>query len=120
MPREVAALCRRATELGSLAGAGQLRPEHTDVVRPAVGSGALGASGHVAMVAAVQPFVSGGVAKTVNLPPRATVEDVEAVFLEGWRRGLKGVTVYRQQSKILQPVRAPSDEGIDELPLARA
>jgi ribonucleoside-diphosphate reductase alpha chain len=91
--------------LGSLGGAGQLRPEHTDVVRPAVGRGALGASGHVAMVAAVQPFVSGGVAKTVNLPPRATVEDFEAVFLEDWRRGLKGVTVYRQQSKILQPVR---------------
>lgn len=72
------------------------------------------------MVAAVQPFVSGGVSKTVNLPRSATVTDVEAVFVQAWRQGLKGVTVYRQESKILQPVRAPSDEDIHELPPAHA
>ncbi len=56
------------------------------------------------MMAALQPFVSGAISKTVNLPADATVEDVEATFLEAWRLGLKAVAVYRDRSKVTQPL----------------
>jgi ribonucleoside-diphosphate reductase alpha chain len=94
----------------------RLGHDDPDLLRTAIGPDALGPAAHVAMVAAVQPFVSGGIAKTVNLPREASVEEVEAVMVDAWRRGLKGVTVYRQGSKALQPVRAPSDEDIHEVP----
>jgi ribonucleoside-diphosphate reductase alpha chain len=69
------------------------------------------------MVAAVLPLVSGGVPKTLNLPEHASVEDVERIFVDAWRRDLKGVTVYRQGSKVVQPVRGPSDEDLHDVPL---
>jgi ribonucleoside-diphosphate reductase alpha chain len=56
------------------------------------------------MVAAVQPFVSGGLSTTVNLPEHATVDDVESVFVDAWTSGLKSVTVYRQGSKLTKPL----------------
>jgi ribonucleoside-diphosphate reductase alpha chain len=58
------------------------------------------------MVAAVQPLVSGGVSKTLNIPAEATVENIESVFLEAWRMGLKSIAVYRQESKLDQPLHA--------------
>ena len=70
----------------------------------AIGSNTIPPAGHVAMVAAVQPFLSGGVSTTVNLPADASVEDVEAVLVDAWSSRLKAVSVYRQGSKPTQPL----------------
>jgi ribonucleoside-diphosphate reductase alpha chain len=101
-------LAARAAARGQLADATQLRPRDRQVVATAVGPGALSAAAHVAMVAAVQPFVSGGISTTVNLPANATVDDVENVLVDAWMSGLKSVTVFRQGSKLTQPLRAAS------------
>lgn len=63
------------------------------------------------MVAAVQPLVSGGVSKTLNLPAEASVQDVEQAFVRAWRLGVKSIAIYRQGSKILQPVSPPRAGG---------
>jgi ribonucleoside-diphosphate reductase alpha chain len=97
-------LAEHAAGRGHLADALQLHPEHRPVVATAIGPNALAPAAHVAMVAAVQPFVSGGISTTVNLPEQATVDDVENVFVDAWSSGLKSVTVYRQGSKLTQPL----------------
>ena len=76
------------------------------MVAAAVGPNAIAPAAHVAMVAAVQPFLSGGVSTTVNVPETATVYDVENVFVDAWSSGLKSITVYRQGSKLTQPLTA--------------
>ena len=62
--------------------------------------------GHVRMMAAVQPFLSGAISKTVNMPETATVEDVERIYLEGWKLGLKALAIYRDNCKVGQPLSA--------------
>ena len=72
--------------------------------------------GHVRMMGAVQPFLSGAISKTVNLPEDATVDDIDAAYIEGWRLGLKALAVYRDGSKRTQPLNAgkePKAEGRD-------
>ncbi|MBN1530183.1 MAG: adenosylcobalamin-dependent ribonucleoside-diphosphate reductase [Thermoleophilaceae bacterium] len=103
---DVEVLARYADEHGHLAGAQGLRESDRRVFQTAAGPEPVPAAGHVGMVAAVQPFLSGGVSKTVNLPEAATVEEVEDVFVEAWRRGLKAISVYRQGSKLSQPLHA--------------
>jgi len=92
----------------TIEGAPGLRPEHLPVFdcafRPARGSRAIAIEGHLAMMAAVQPFLSGGISKTVNLPAETTVEEIEALYLRAWRLGLKSIAVYREGSKAVQPV----------------
>ena len=66
--------------------------------------------GHIKMMSAAQPFVSGAISKTVNLPSEATIEDVKNVFIEGWRLGLKAIAVYRDGSKSIQPLTTKKDE----------
>lgn len=83
-----------------------LRPEHQDVFRTAVGDHSIDPMGHVKMVAAVQPFLSQGVSKTVNMPGDCTVEDVEEIYIEAWRMGLKGISIYRDGSKATQVLRS--------------
>jgi ribonucleoside-diphosphate reductase alpha chain len=93
---------------GSAEGAPRLRPEHLPVFDTAVasraGGRALASEAHLQMMAALQPFVSGAISKTANLPAEATVEDVEQVLARAWRLGLKAVAVYRDQSKVAQPL----------------
>ena len=72
-------------------------------------SNTLSPMAHVRMVAAIQPFVSGGVSKTVNLPESATVEDIEEIYLKSWKLGLKSVSVYRNGCKMIQPVKDAAD-----------
>jgi ribonucleoside-diphosphate reductase alpha chain len=74
--------------------------------RPSKGVRSIGWSGHIDMMAAVQPFLSGAISKTVNLPSEAIVSDVEEAYLEAWRKGLKAVAIYRDGSKTSQPVSA--------------
>jgi ribonucleoside-diphosphate reductase alpha chain len=93
-----------AARQGDLEDAPGLSAAHRRVFQTAVGPDPVSASGHLRMVAAVQPFVSGGVSKTVNVPSGTTAGEVESIFVEAWRLGLKAVTVFRQGSKLVQPL----------------
>jgi ribonucleoside-diphosphate reductase alpha chain len=92
-----------------------LRPEHYDVFDCAMGERAIGPMGHVKMMAAVQPLLSGAISKTVNLPESATVEDVERIYFEGWKLGLKALAIYRDNCKVGQPLsdarKKPAEAG---------
>ena len=80
------------------------RPEHYEVFDTAMGARAIKPMGHVRMMAAAQPFLSGAISKTVNLPETATVEEIEDVYLQGWKLGLKALAVYRDNCKVGQPL----------------
>jgi ribonucleoside-diphosphate reductase alpha chain len=83
-----------------------IRQEHHAVFATAIGSNTIEPMGHVRMVSAVQPFLSQGVSKTVNMPNDSTVEDIKEVYVESWKRGLKGVSIYRDGSKSTQVLHA--------------
>jgi ribonucleoside-diphosphate reductase alpha chain len=93
---------------GTIEGAPGLKPEHLPVfdcsLKPAKGKRSIHYMGHVRMMAAVQPFLSGAISKTVNMPEEATTEDIANVYIEGWRLGLKSVAIYRDGSKRVQPL----------------
>jgi len=95
-------------ETGSVLGAPHLQDEHVDVFACSMGDNVIGPMGHVHMMAAVQPFLSGAISKTVNLPQETSVEEVEEVYLEAWRLGLKAVALYRDNCKVAQPLTAKS------------
>lgn len=91
-------------ENGTATGAPHLKPEHADVFACAVGENSIHYLGHVKMMAAVQPFLSGAISKTVNMPESATVEDVEQLHMDSWKMGLKAIAIYRDNSKVAQPL----------------
>jgi len=95
-------------EHGTIEGAPGLKPEHLPVfdcsLKPANGKRSIHFMGHVRMMAAVQPFLSGAISKTVNMPAEATPDDIANVYLEGWRLGLKSIAIYRDGSKRVQPL----------------
>lgn len=92
------------TKTGHVAGAPGIADAHLSVFDCAVGDRAITAGGHIHMMAAVQPFLSGAISKTVNLPQDATVEDIAGIYLDGWKLGLKAVAVYRDNCKVGQPL----------------
>jgi ribonucleoside-diphosphate reductase alpha chain len=95
-------------------GAPSLKKEHYDVFACAVGENAIHYLGHVKMMGAVQPFLSGAISKTVNMPEEATVEEVEQLHIDAWKLGLKAVAIYRDNCKVAQPLSAKkknSDEN---------
>jgi ribonucleoside-diphosphate reductase alpha chain len=98
-----------AADHGHLAGATWLRAADAPVVRTASGPDPVAVAGHLGMLAAVQPLVSGGISKTLNLPGETTVETIESIFLDAWKMGLKSIAVYRQGSKLDQPLHAADD-----------
>ena len=93
---------------GTIEGAPGLKPEHLTVFdcafKPTNGSRSIQYMGHLKMMGAVQPFISGAISKTVNLPSSVTMEEIEQAYIEGWRLGLKAVAVYRDGSKRIQPL----------------
>jgi ribonucleoside-diphosphate reductase alpha chain len=89
---------------GHVIDAPGLKPEHYDVFDCALGTRSIAPMGHVRMMAACQPFLSGAISKTVNLPEDATVAEVEEVYYEGWKLGLKALAVYRDNCKVGQPL----------------
>ena len=103
-PEQVEAITEYIAEHGHVVDAPGLRSEHYDVFDCAMGERAIGPMGHVRMMAAVQPALSGAISKTVNLPESATVEDIESIYLEGWKLGLKALAVYRDNCKVGQPL----------------
>ena len=92
------------SENGHVIGAPGLAREHYEVFDTAMGQRAIAPMGHVRMMAAVQPFLSGAISKTVNLPESATVEDIADVYQQGWKLGLKALAVYRDNCKVGQPL----------------
>src|SRR5207302_1671843 len=89
---------------GHVVDAPGLRPEHYSVFDCAMGERAIAPIGHVRMMAAVQPFISGAISKTVNMPESATVEEIEEIYFEGWKLGLKALAIYRNNCKVGQPL----------------
>ncbi|HEX3612919.1 MAG TPA: vitamin B12-dependent ribonucleotide reductase [Sporichthyaceae bacterium] len=105
---QIEAIVEYIGERGHVVDAPGLRPEHYEVFDCAMGPRAIRPMGHVSMMAAVQPFISGAISKTVNMPETATIEEIEEVYLAGWLRGLKALAVYRDNCKVGQPLSAGS------------
>ena len=104
-PAETAeAIVAYIAEHGHVVDAPGLKREHYDVFDTAMGQRAIKPMGHVRMMASVQPFLSGAISKTVNLPESATVEEIADVYLQGWKLGLKALAVYRDNCKVGQPL----------------
>ncbi|MGH3520535.1 MAG: vitamin B12-dependent ribonucleotide reductase [Haloechinothrix sp.] len=98
---------------GHVIDAPGLRPEHYEVFDCAMGERSIAPMGHVRMMAAVQPFLSGAISKTVNMPESATVEDVEEIYFQGWKLGLKALAIYRDNCKVGQPLStAKTDKSV--------
>jgi ribonucleoside-diphosphate reductase alpha chain len=95
---------------GGVKGAPHLKPEHAEVFACAIGDNAIHYLGHVKMMAAVQPFISGAISKTVNMPEEATIEDVEQLHIDSWKMGLKAVAIYRDNCKVAQPLSGKKKE----------
>jgi ribonucleoside-diphosphate reductase alpha chain len=101
-------------EHATIVGAPGLRDEHLPVFDVAVGERAISPMGHIKMMAAAQPFLSGAISKTVNLPESVSVEDIAGVYLDGWRLGLKALAIYRDGSKTAQALKTDAGEKNDE------
>jgi ribonucleoside-diphosphate reductase alpha chain len=105
-PEQVEAITEYIADHGHVVNAPGLRHEHYEVFDCAMGERSIIPMGHVRMMAAVQPFLSGSISKTVNMPESATVEDVEQIYFEGWQLGLKALAIYRDNCKVGQPLSA--------------
>ncbi len=107
----VEAIVEYIAEHGVAAGAPGLKQEHLPVFDCAMGERSISWMGHVRMLAAVQPFLSGTASKTVNLPAEATVKDIEKAYMEAWKLGLKALAIYRNNSKVGQPLSEKQKDG---------
>jgi ribonucleoside-diphosphate reductase alpha chain len=109
-PEEVHAIVDFIDRTGTIEGAPALKTEHLPVfdcsLSPSAGSRSISWTGHVRMMAAAQPFLSGAISKTINMPEGSTVEDIMQAYVESWKLGLKAVAVYRDNSKRSQPLSA--------------
>ena len=119
-PTEVEEIVAYVNERETIEGAPGLKPEHLTVFdcafKPVNGERSIHYMGHVRMMGATQPFLSGAISKTVNMPEAATAEEIETVYLEGWKQGLKAIAIYRDGSKRSQPLSTgkKKDEGSAE------
>ena len=95
----------------SIVGAPHLAPEHLPVFACSMGDNTIHYSGHIRMMGAVQPFISGAISKTVNMPEDVTVEDVEQLHIDAWRLGIKAVAIYRDNCKVAQPLSTTKKEA---------
>jgi ribonucleoside-diphosphate reductase alpha chain len=111
-----AAILAHIDETGTIEGAPGLAEEHLPVFdcafRPQNGTRTVDWLGHVKMMGAVQPFISGAISKTVNLPEEATVEEIEEAYIEGWKHGLKALAIYRDGSKRAQVLSTTKDASV--------
>ena len=109
-PAQVEKIVSHIDATGAIEGAADIKPEHLAVFdcsfRPANGTRSIHYMGHVRMMSAVQPFISGAISKTINMPEESTVEDVMSAYIEAWKLGLKAVAIYRDNSKRVQPLSA--------------
>lgn len=98
----------------TIIGAPHLKDEHLNVFACSMGDNSIHYLGHVKMMSAVQPFISGAISKTVNMPEEATVEDIENLHMDAWKLGLKAVAIYRDNCKVAQPLAMAKKEGAKE------
>ncbi|HTQ85750.1 MAG TPA: vitamin B12-dependent ribonucleotide reductase [Candidatus Solibacter sp.] len=121
-PEEASAIVDFIDRTGTIEGAPGLKTEHLPVfdcsLSPTAGSRSISWTGHVRMMAAAQPFLSGAISKTINMPESSTVEDIMQAYTESWKLGLKAVAIYRDNSKRSQPLSA--SQGKKETPAAAA
>ncbi len=114
-PEQVEQIVSHIDSTGTIEGAPALKPEHLSVFdcsfRPQNGVRFIHHMGHVRMMAAVQPFISGAISKTINMPEECTAEDIVEAYIESWRLGLKAVAIYRDGSKRVQPLSSGSSKG---------
>jgi ribonucleoside-diphosphate reductase alpha chain len=107
---EIAQIEAYINEHSTIIGAPELKDEHLEVFDVAVGQRAISHMGHIKMMSATQPFISGAISKTVNLPETATVADIADAYTEGWRSGLKALAIYRDGSKTAQALRTDAGD----------
>ncbi|CAB4324395.1 unannotated protein [freshwater metagenome] len=114
-PEQVEAITSYIHENMSILGAPHIKPEHIEVFACSMGDNTIHYSGHIRMMGAVQPFISGAISKTVNLPEEVTVEEVEQLHIDAWKLGIKAVAVYRDNCKVAQPLSASKkdDDSVD-------
>ncbi|NNG36073.1 vitamin B12-dependent ribonucleotide reductase [Nakamurella aerolata] len=113
-PEQIEAIVEYIAENGHVVDAPGLRTEHYEVFDCAMGERSIAPMGHVRMMAAVQPFISGAISKTVNMPESATVEDVAEIYAQGWKLGLKALAIYRDNCKVGQPLSAAKNNKATE------
>jgi ribonucleoside-diphosphate reductase alpha chain len=107
---EIDQIAAHITEKNTIVGAPGLKDEHLPVFDVAVGERAISHTGHIDMMAATQPFISGAISKTVNLPQSATVADIADAYTRGWKGGLKALAIYRDGSKTAQALRTDAQD----------
>jgi ribonucleoside-diphosphate reductase alpha chain len=110
-PTQIDAIVAYIDENKSILGAPHLDPEHIAVFACSMGDNAIHYRGHVTMMGSVQPFISGAISKTVNMPEEVSVEDVEQLHIEAWELGLKAVAIYRDNCKVAQPLAMAKKAG---------
>jgi ribonucleoside-diphosphate reductase alpha chain len=108
-PREVEEIVAFIDERGGVVGAPHLKTEHYPVFDCAIGERAIHYMGHVKMMGAVQPFISGAISKTVNLPEQTTIDEIAQLFVESWQLGVKAIAIYRDNCKVAQPLSSSKD-----------
>jgi ribonucleoside-diphosphate reductase alpha chain len=113
-PNEVEEIVAFVDERNSVVGAPFIKAEHYPVFDCAVGDRAIHYTGHTKMMGAVQPFISGAISKTVNLPESVTVDEVAKLFLDSWKLGVKAIAIYRDNCKVAQPLSGKKDADAQE------
>jgi ribonucleoside-diphosphate reductase alpha chain len=124
VPRALNALGYTTSQVGDIVkyidvektiiGAPHLKDEHKNVFACSMGDNSIHYLGHVKMMSAVQPFISGAISKTVNMPEDVSIEDVEQLHIDAWKMGLKAVAIYRDNCKVAQPLSMAKKEGSEE------
>ena len=110
-PTEIDEIVAYIDERNTVVGAPYVKTEHYPVFDCAIGERAIHYIGHVKMMGAVQPFISGAISKTVNMPEAATVDDVAQLYVDAWKLGVKAIAIYRDNCKVAQPLSGKGDEG---------
>ncbi|MFB7933432.1 vitamin B12-dependent ribonucleotide reductase [Streptomyces sp. NPDC056039] len=110
LEEQIEAIVAHIADYGNVIDAPSLKPEHYEVFDCAMGDRSISAMGHVRMMAAIQPWISGAISKTVNMPESATVEEVEEIYFEAWKLGVKALAIYRDNCKVGQPLSAKKKE----------
>lgn len=117
-PQQVKDIIAYIDEEKTILGAPHLKKEDRNVFACSMGDNSIHYLGHVKMMAAVQPFISGAISKTVNMPEDASVEDIEQIHIEAWKMGLKAVAIYRDNCKVAQPLSMGKKAGSEAAPVA--
>jgi ribonucleoside-diphosphate reductase alpha chain len=115
-PPEIDQIVAYVDDRNTVVGAPFLKAEHYPVFDCAIGERAIHYMGHVQMMGAVQPFISGAISKTVNLPETATVDDISKLLLDAWTLGVKAIAIYRDNCKVAQPLSGKTESGAAAIP----